>query len=129
MDFGIKIKINNLWQFRGVTVEITEELSDVYLKKGAYTFVTKEEHGELMLYSSENGTSALSEWDDDDEINIFHTKDYTKRVDNLVEAQTIQCISLIGDGWSENNQYMNLTPYLNDLKSYRALQSLLKADD
>ena len=128
MDFGIKVKIDDLWQFRGVTVEVTEELSDEYLKKGTYTFVTKEEHGELMLYSAEFGSCAISEWDDEDVIVVYNAKDYTKRVDNIVEAHTVLCINLIADGWSVHNQNMSLTPYLNDLEAYRGLQRLLRDD-
>ena len=122
----MKIKLDNLWQFSGVTIDVTNGLVEHEIPKGMYTFVCREEHGELRLYSPLLGFHFFSDWDDDAEIATYDQSNYTKRVDSLVEAQTALCIDLIGDGWGVDNQHLNLSPYLSDLEAYRGLQTLLK---
>jgi len=124
----MEIKIDELWSFRGVEVQINDNLATEFLPKGTYTFVARENFGELRLYNPKIGFKILEEWNDDDIVVSFDQQNYNKRVDKLVEAQTALCIDLIGDGWSEDNAHFDLTHYLQDLKSYRSLQSLLKND-
>ena len=122
------IKIQELWKHQGVVVQITEEMSSEYLPRGNYTFVEKEEYG-LVLYR-QGASYILDEWDDDDEIFVSFSEP-EMRIETLIEALTYQILGLISDGWyeipqCEKNVYsMDLSPYLENLKSLVKLRSVL----
>lgn len=123
----MEIKVDDLWQYGGIDIQVGDKLVNEYLPKGSYTFVGREIDSCYRLFS--NGIFyLLEEWEDDDIVTTY-TISSTKRVDNLVEATTALCISLIQDGWREDSDHLNLTPHLNELRGYKALQTLLKGND
>ena len=123
----MEIKIDDLWQYSGISVTINDKLANDFLPKGSYVLVGKEKDG---LYRLFDGIVfyLLEEWVDDDIITTYSV-DVGKRVNNLVEAHTALCINLIQDGWRADSDHFNLTPYLDELRGYKTLQSILKTTE
>lgn len=121
-----KIAIKDLIWLNGCLVRIDEKYENEYTPKGLYMFVERDDHNAIKLYR-EGMFFYIEEYCDEDEVDI-DTLSVKERLENIIEAQTVSCMSLIKDGWSDDDtqQYFNITPYMKQLKLYKKLESIVK---
>ena len=112
----MKVKVYELWKYKGCSIYIDEDMSNEYLPKGNYNVIGKVDWG-IELYFNGN-TFLIEEYTEEDEVDVY-INEYKRRVDILVEAYSIICLNIAEDGLD------NFDRYLHYLSNYKKIQSVL----
>ena len=119
------IPIKDLVWLNGCLVRIDEKYENEYVPKGLYKIKKKDEHEAIKLYK-DGMFCYIEEYSIDDKVDV-DTLSVEKRLENIIEAYIATCMSLIKDGWSDDEtKHFNINPIMNQLRMYKKLESIIK---
>ena len=122
----MKVKINDLWKYRGDTIILNEKstLVNEYLRPGVYTIVNKKDYG-ISIYNLATGESDLiDEWDENDEVEILIEAPEVK-VYNLIQALVKEIINLSDEPFMHEK---DIEFIIKEIEILRKTQRVLNSD-
>jgi len=131
-----QIKVDDLWQHIGKNIMVPKYLVDDTVDKGTKEgdeqipcFVLRKDSQEYGsgYYLKERGTmdSYYMEYGDESDTVLMSNTPIAERLDNLITGYSDDIIQLVQEGWSINNDVMNLKDHFDAVEHYVALKNIL----